>query len=90
MIKFFALQGIAVLLESSILSSLTRLSPGKDGVASLHIWRWFGYVWVVGWLLMTGPLWMEPLITVGLGQNVVHFSPVFGILEGRWMVSQTS
>lgn len=53
---FFLLQALGVFLEDCAITTSRRFSL----VQNLGIRRVIGYLWAVGFLVLTTPLWMEP------------------------------
>lgn len=81
-IRFFLLQAVAITLEDFVIW-LTKPIHASLGRTS----RFIGYVWVVSWLVWSGPLWLDEMAARGYYVNApgaISGSPLVRDLTSRW------
>lgn len=66
-IRYFVLQAVAILFEDTVIAY-----GKKNGIKSVP--KVVGYAWVVGWMVWSGPIWLETLVTEKLTNFVLPFS----------------
>ena len=66
--QFYVVQAAGIMIEDALQALLVPLvkPEGKDGNISDAIgkvlWRVAGYLWLAAWLVLTTPVWMDPML----------------------------
>lgn len=69
--RFFVLQAVAITIEDIVINSASRIGFGRTRLS-----KCVGYMWVLGWFILSVPGWTRPWAMVGLGQEGVYQSVI--------------
>jgi hypothetical protein len=80
--QWFSIQALGFLLEDSVVATWYKLTGVR--VNERKLWqRVIGFVWVVGWMVWTMPVWTYPIARESKGEGILPFSMVRGLLAKR-------
>ena len=88
-IRTFLWQAVAITIEDMIFSLSKRLGFNTRDKKQMPRWRWLGYSWVYGWLVLP-PHMYEDALGVEIAKGWWRISYIMGIYRGEWFPSSNS
>jgi len=78
-IKFFLIQALAIMLEDTV-------APITSAILPKPIHRVLGWIWVLGFLIWTTPIWTYPSARLGLDSAALLPTPLFERYKSQYLV----
>ncbi|KAF5328771.1 hypothetical protein D9619_011601 [Psilocybe cf. subviscida] len=78
--EFFLLQAVGITLEDAVVGIAKTLGY----TTKTPLTKLLGFCWVFAWFTFCLPLWLDPNLHAGTGDQGVNLSIILGIWKGDW------